>query len=1083
MLRSLVQASLRFRFVVVLAALALIVVGVYSIQHTPLDVFPEFAPPRVEVQTEAPGMSSESVESLVTIPLENAVNGVPQMTVLRSKSVQGLSSVVMLFDRDTDLFKVRQMVAERVAEVKHQLPQQVGTPRLMPPLSSTSRVLHIGLTAKPKEQLKPGEPELDQTDVSVLMKWVIGPRLLAVPGVANVSTYGLHDKQFQVLIKPQVLRDYGLTLEQVKAALKNGVIYGGLGYHVSPNQQIALHYITRIERQEDLKQIVVAHRKDTTPLLLGQVATIKPGNPLFIGDGVVNDRPGLFVVVEKFPWANTLQVTRETEKVMKTLEPSLPGVEVTTKIFRPATFIEHALDNLQFAMIVGCILVALILIAFLFEWRTAVISLTAIPLSIVAALLVLSRLGMTINTMVLAGLAIAVGEVVDDAIIDVENIVRRLQENRKLGNPRSAFRVVLDASLEVRSAVVYASFIVVFVCLPIFFLGGVAGSFFQPLALAYIFAIMASLVVALVVTPALCYILLPGAIDKHRTAPLVVAIRAVYSRVLPTFLRRPVIVFGALVALFAAAAWLYPHLKEAYLPQFQENDFLMHWVAKPGTNIDVLREDIIKVSKEMRTTTKVKEFGSHIARAEVGEEVYGPNFSELWVSLGDDPVEDYPKARKDIEAVMARYPGYQHDLLTYLQERIREVLTGGSSGASVVLRIYGPDLGGLRDRAAEVEQAIAKGPDGKMVEGVINLKVEPQVLVPQFQLVIDPRRAADHGLTAKAIVDSVNALVNGVKVAEVHQNQMIFDVVVWGDPSIRRTYPDLEKLDIDLPTTKGGTVPLKAVAELRRVNAPNTVRRDKASRCIDVTCNIKDRDLGSVVRDIEARVGALPARTGYRIEFLGEYQAREENQRQLLGVSLLALLGIAVLLYIDFRSVRLMLLVMLTLPFALIGGVAAAYAAGGVLSLGSLVGFITVIGIAARNGIMLVSHYRHLETVEGVPFGRELVLRGSAERVAPILMTALAAGLGLLPLALSGSKPGYEVEYPMAVVILGGLTTSTLLNLLVLPVLYERFGRVLPREEGDEDEPAHPVAAAKETNGEAASRDVPVALGEQGALA
>lgn len=1070
MLRSLVQASLRYRFVVVIAALAMIVVGVYSIEHTPLDVFPEFAPPLVEVQTEAPGMSSESVERLITIPLENAVNGVPQMTTLRSKSVQGLSSVVMLFEPGTDLFKVRQMVSERVAEVKHQLPQQVfergGGPRMMPPLSSTSRVLHIGLTPKQrtKGELAKGEKQLTQTDVSVLMKWVIGPRLLAVPGVANISTYGLHDKQFQVLVKPQVLRDYGLTLEQVKLALKNGIVYGSAGYHITPNQQIALQLLTRVEREEDLKQIVVAHRKDSTPIHLGQVATIEAGNPLFIGEGVINDRAGLFVVVEKFPWANTLQVTHETEKVMANLESSLPGVEVTTKIFRPATFIENALDNLKFAMIVGCILVALILVAFLFEWRTAVISLTAIPLSIVAALLILSRLGMTINTMVLAGLAIAVGEVVDDAIIDVENIVRRLQENRKLAQPRSAFRVVLDASLEVRSAVVYASFIVVFVCLPIFFLGGVAGSFFRPLALAYIFAILASLVVALIVTPALCYILLPGTIDKHRQAPLVRFLRATYGRVLPLALKMPLLVFAALAALVVAAVVLYPQLKEEYLPQFQENDFLMHWVAKPGTSIDVLREDIIQVSKEMRAETKVKEFGSHIARAEAGEEVYGPNFSELWVSLGDKHIEDYPKARKEIEAVMARHPGFEHDLLTYLQERIREVLSGGSSGASIVLRIYGQDLGELRKRALEVQQAIATGPkDEGLVPGVVNLKVEAQVLVPQLEIKIDPRKAADHGLSARAILDSVNTLVNGSKVTEVHQGQMIFDVVVWGDKSVRGTVPDLKKLDIDLPTLKGGTVPLSAVAELRLVNAPNTVRRDKASRCIDVTCNVKDRDLGSVAQDIKKRVDQLPRREGYRIEFLGEYQARAENQQQLLGVSLFAVLGIAVLLYIDFRSVRLMLLVMLTLPFALIGGIAAAYFTGGVLSLGSLVGFITVIGIAARNGIMLVSHYRHLETVEGMPFGRELIVRGSVERVAPILMTALAAGLGLLPLAVSGSKPGYEVEYPMAVVILGGLAMSTLLNLLVLPVLYERFGRVPPRTaDEDEGESAAPARAAED---------------------
>jgi Cu/Ag efflux pump CusA len=459
----------------------------------------------------------------------------------------------------------------------------------------------------------------------------------------------------------------------------------------------------------------------------------------------------------------------------------------------------------------------------------------------------------------------------------------------------------------------------------------------------------------------------------------------------------------------------------------------MHWVAKPGTNIDVLRQDIIQVSKEMRSEKAVAQFGSHIARAELGEEVYGPNFSELWVSLGDDFHGDYAAARKKIEAIMARHPGFQHDLLTYLQERIKEVLSGAS--ASIVLRIYGPELDGLRDRAQEIRKAIQDVP------GVADLKVEPQVLVPQLQMKVDKYGAIAYGLMPQDINKAYFTLLNGARVTEIHQDQRVFDVVVWGHPNVRRNVADLLRLEIDLPNGQG-TVPLGAVASFPLVSAPNTIRRDKASRCIDVTCNIKDRDLGSVVADIETKLSELPTRDGYWVETLGEYQARTENQRQLLGVSILALLGIAILLYFDFQSFRLMLLVMLTLPFALIGGVAAAYATGGVLSLGSLVGFITVLGIAARNGIMLVSHYRHLEKEEGVPFGRELILRGARERVAPILMTALAAGLGLLPLALSGSKPGYEVEFPMAIVILGGLFTSTLLNLLVLPVLYERFGKV-----------------------------------------
>ncbi len=1030
MLRGLVSISLKQRYVIVVAGILLLIYGGYSATQSPLDVFPEFAPPLVEVQAEAPGMSSEAVENLVSIPLESAVNGIPHMTALRSKSVQGVAQVQMLFERGTDMTAVRQMVSERVAAVL--LPAQVKAPVVMPPLSSTSRVLHIGLTPKKKEELKEGELHLTQTEVSVLMRWVIEPRLKRVPGVANISTYGQHDKVFQVLLKPEAMKAHEVTIEQVKKAVRDAVAHGSAGFHDTPNQRLVVYYLTKVLNPQDLARIVVAHRNNS-PIYLAQVADLKTGNNPFIGEGVIQDEAGLFVVIEKFPWANTLEVTHEVEKAMELLKPSIPGVKITARIFRPATFIELALANLRFAMILGCILVSMILIAFLFEWRTAVISLTAIPLSIVSAVIILVQFNITINTMVLAGLAIAIGEVVDDAIIDVENIVRRLKENRTKAEPASAFRVVLDASLEVRSAVVYASFIVMFVCMPIFFMSGVAGAFFRPLATAYVLSVLASLVVALIVTPALCLILLPSAVEHAREAWLSRWIRAAYASLLPMVLRQPIVVYVSLLAALVAAGFGYWRLEEAFLPRFQETDFLMHWVAKPGTGLDVMTEDIKNVGREMLDQTAVKEYGSHIARAEVGEEIYGANFSELWISLGDFH-GDYDAERHKIEAVMALHAGYEHDLLTYLQERMREVLSG--AGASVVLRIYGPELDGLRGRALEVRDLVASGPNKEgMVAGVVDLKVEAQVLVPQLHLVFDEYKMAAHGLQPKVVGEALATYLNGSVVAEVHQNQRKFDIVVRGHDDAIRLLPDLKRLPIDLPNGKG-SVPLMAVAELQHVSAPNAIKHDKASRCIDVTCNVKGRELGSVVQEIQARLQALPDRAGYRVEVLGEYKARSDGQRQLLLYSILSLIGIAMLLYMDFQSVRLMLLVLFTLPFALIGGVAAALLGGGVLSLGSLVGFITVLGIAARNGIMLVSHYRHLQEEEGMPLGPELLVRGAVERVVPILMTALAAGLGLLPLAISGNKPGYEVEYPMAILILGGLITSTILNLVVLPVLY-----------------------------------------------
>ena len=673
MLRTLVELSLRQRHVVVLAAGVLLLLGGWTTMRAPLDVFPEFAPPIVEVQTEAPGMSSLSVENLVSIPLESACNGIPHMTTLRSKSVQGLSSVVMYFERGADLFQARQMVAERIAVASAKLPVQVEKPRVMPPLSSTSRVLHIGLTPKRPDKLQPGEPKLDITEVSVLMRWVIEPRLLRVPVVANISTYGQHDKQYEVLVKPEDLRAHEVTLEQIKQAVRGSVVHASAGFHDTPNQRLAVQFSTPVSRPEDLARIIVAHRNGA-PLYLGQVATLTTGNPPYIGEGVIGDEQGLFVVVEKYPWANMLDVTRGTEAALEAMRPSLPGVEITSKIFRPATFIELALANLRFAMILGCVLVALILIAFLFEWRTAVISLTAIPLSIVAALAILVHWGATVNTMVLAGLAIAIGEVVDDAIIDVENIVRRLRENRLLPTPRPALPVVLDASLEVRSAVVYATCIVGFVCLPVFFMSGVAGSLFRPLATAYVLAVMASLVVALILTPALCLLLLPNTASVGRDPWLARNVRRVYRFFLPFAFRQPAAVYAGLLLLVGGAGFWFTQLREDFLPQFQETDFLMHWIAKPGTSIEVMRDDIQRVGRQMLDRTAVKEYGSHIARAELGEEVHGSNFAELWVSFGDFK-GDYDEAKREVMRVMAEHPGFEHDLLTYLQERIKEVLS------------------------------------------------------------------------------------------------------------------------------------------------------------------------------------------------------------------------------------------------------------------------------------------------------------------------------------------------------------------------------------------------------------------------
>jgi CzcA family heavy metal efflux pump len=670
--------------------------------------------------------------------------------------------------------------------------------------------------------------------------------------------------------------------------------------------------------------------------------------------------------------------------------------------------------------------VVIVLIAFFFEWRAALISLITIPLSLLAAGIVLHYLGGTINTMVLAGLVIAVGVVVDDAIIDVENIQRRLRLNQLSATPRPIFSVVLDASIEVRSAVVLASLIVALVFVPVFFLPGLAGSFFRPLALAYVLAILASMIVALTLTPALALMLLPRAAE-HARSPLSQALGRSYRALLPRFVSRPHAAIVVLIIAFGGTAISLRWLGEEFLPNFQETDFLMHWVEKPGTSLDAMRRITERASKELRAIPGVRNFGSHIGRAEVADEVVGPNFTELWISI--EPTVDYSSTVHKIQEVVDGYPGLYRDVLTYLKERIKEVLTGAS--ATIVVRIFGPDMGALRSKAKEVATEMEK------VSGVKTLKVEPQVLVPQIAVRLRPEAAEQFGLTPGQVRRAATTLVQGAKVGEVYHQQRAYAVTVWGAESVRNDVIALGDLLIDAPN--GARVPLRDLAEIAIEPAPNEIKREGASRRIDVTCNAEGRDLGSVAREIEQRVRALTFESGYHAEFLGEYAARQESQKRLLLLAGLALLGILVLLHVEFNSWRLTWLVFLTLPFALIGGVIGAFLSGGVLSLGSLVGFVTVLGVAARNGIMLLSHYQHLETVEGEPFGPNLVLRGAEERLAPILMTALCAGLGLVPLILAGNKPGHEIEFPMAVVILGGLVTSTILNLILMPALYVKF--------------------------------------------
>ncbi len=1018
MIQGLVSTALRFRTITAVLGILLIVVGISVVQKSPLDVFPEFSNPLVEIQTEAPGLSTAEVEARVTVPLESLLNGTTWLKTLRSKSVLGLSSVTLIFEAGTDLSQARQLVQERLSRAPALLPAVALTPVILSPLSSTSRILKIGMTSS----------QLSQMEMTTLAKWTVRPRLMAIPGVANVAIWGQRDSQFQILVDPDRLAANEVSLNEILRATGDAVAIHGGGYLDTPNQRLAITHSSSIQSPHHLENVAIGLRGGA-PLTLGDVTDVVESYPPPIGDAVINGESGLLLIVEKQPWGNTYEVTHQIEKTLETLRPALSGIQIIPGIFRPATFIEMSLRNLLHALVIGCLLVTLVLILFLNDWRTSLVSITAIPLSLISALLVLFSRGETLNTMVLAGLIIALGSVVDDAIICVENSMRRLRLNAEAGFPESEFHVVLKATLEVRSAVVYGSMIVALVVFPVFFLEGLVGAFFSPLALSYVLAIGASLLVALTLTPALSLILLPRAARKNQGQSILQSsLQWLYGKVLGPFISFPKALMVFAIGVIGVTISLTPYLGEEFLPKFKEYDFLMHWVEKPGTSLEATTRTTKRVSHELLRIPGVQNFGAHIGRAEVADEVVGPNFAELWVHL--DPLVDYDSTVQRIQKVVDGYPGLYRDLLTYLRERIKEVLTG--SGSTLVVRIYGNDLEKLQALAVEAGNSMA------LIEGVSDLKVQPQVLVPQIEVRIKNEAGALFGVSPGEVRRAVTTLIQGTKVGEIYHDQRVDDVVVRGVPKLRQNVHDLRSIIVETPL--GGKIPLEQIADLTIRPTPNQITREAGSRKIDVTCNVTGRDLGSVARAVENAVKGIEFPQGYFPEFLGEFAAKREASFRILKLSILVFLGVVLILHAQFESLGLALLVVLAVPFALVGGVMGVIASDGMISLGSQIGFITVLGIAIRNTIMLVSHYQYLEAEENVPFGRDLVIRGARERLAPILMTALTTGLALVPIILTGLQPGQEIEYPLAIVILGGLVTSTILNLFLLPAFYLKFG-------------------------------------------
>ena len=1033
MMRWTVATSLKLRYLVVVGASLMMFFGVAQFRNLPVDVFPEFAPPRVEVQTLCLGLSAADVEALVTVPIEEALSGIEGLDVMRSRSVPDLSSVQLIFEQGTDLMAARLRVQERIRTATADLPAWSDLPFMIQPLSSTSRVMKVGMSTTDKS-----EQALIQAALTAY--WVVRPRLMRVPGVANVAIWGDKWSVLQVQADPDRMAAQGVALNSVMDAsadaLDVGVLRFSTGYEIgtggffdTPNQRLGVRHILPNITTDGLARMPV-DAAGGKQVQLGDVASVVHSHqPHLNGDAVIGDGVGIMLIVEKLPWGNTLEVTRGVEDALAAMQPGLTGIEVDTTIFRPATFIETSIDNLGRAMVLGFILLTLILLFFLFEWRVALISLITIPLSLVAAGLVLATSGATINTMVLAGFVIALGVIVDDAIIDIENIVRRLRQARREGSTRTTASIVLEASLEVRGPIIHATLIIVLSTVPILFLGGLTGSFFRPLAYAYGLAIVASLLVALTVTPALALILLSRSRLERQESPVVRLLQGGYVALLGRIVARPRKAYAAAGVLVIAGILVVPFLGQSLFPKFKERDFLMHWVGRPGVSHAEMVRITQQASNELRHIPGVRNFGAHIGQGTLADEPHGINFAENWISI--DESVDYDETVAAVQKVVDGYPGLQRDVQTYLKERTKEVLTGTSE--AIVVRISGDEFAVLRSKAEEVRKLVAGIP------GATDVKVDLQVEVPQLAAEVKLDAAARYGIKPGDVRRAASVFIASEEAGDIWKNNKNTEVHVWSTPRARNSIDAVNKLLLDTPS--GHRVRLSDVATVKMVPTQSVVLRENNSRRIDIKMNVSGRDLGSVAREVEERVGEeISFPRGYATQVLGEYQERQAAQGRLLFFSVFAFLGIVLLLQAAFGTWRLAFLVVVTLPMALIGGILAAYLGGGILSLGSLVGFLTVLGLAARNGILMINHFQHLEREEGEAFGPALVLRGAKERLSPILMTSLATGLALVPLVAAGTIPGNEIEHPMAVVILGGLATSTLLNLFIVPSLYLRFG-------------------------------------------
>ena len=1036
MMSAIIRFSIHFYGVIIGLAVLVVLYGSYSLTRSNLDVFPEFSPTQIIIQTESPGLSAELVESLVTQPIETSIAGTVGVSDMRSQSIPGLSVVTVIFDASSDIYRNRQVVAERLSTLNTRLPENI-TPNITPLTSSASTVLGFGLTSQHRSLM----------ELRTLVDWTVTPHLLSIPGVADVNVFGGEVRQYQVQIDPAKLLQYQLNINDVVDAAKKSTGVSGAGYIQNSNQRIIVNTQGQATTPETLAKATLKHINGRT-IHIGDIGRVVEGAAPSISAAAINEETGIYLSVQGQLGANTHAVTIAIEEALQELKPTFAREKATLHegLFRPANFIETAIRGVRTDILIGSTLVITILFLFLFNVRTAFISATAIPLSLLTAIVALSYFGVGLNIMVLGGLAIALGEVADDAIIDTENIFRRLRENRLLDKPLSNFKVVYKASMEVRSSVVYATVIVALVFVPLLTLSGVAGKLFAPLGLAYITAIMASLVVALTITPALCYLLLGNAKLESEDSPIIKAIKITYVKLLHKIEQYFKVVLTSSFLLIALGLGVLLLFKNQFIPALHEGHFIMHMTAVPGTSEQESLRLGKKVSSVLRKIDGVQSVTQWVGRAPNGADTFGTHYSEFEIEIGTLSGNEQERILADIREELAGetkdqdddgvaeigFVGVNFAINTFLTERIEETISGYA--ASTVINIYGADLDAL-DRDAQKIAAIVSD-----VRGAEDVLLQSPPGTPQAVIRIRPEKLAEWGLKTVDVLDTLRASYEGVPIAQVYLGNHAVGLTVVLEEEARDDVGDIKNIPFFNPD--GKLLHLKDIAFITQENGRSKILHAGAKRIQTITANVEGRDIASFNEDIRKKIKSdIQLHQGNYLEFTGEAEANAQSREDLLVHSILAGVAIFLMLYVAFGRLRNLLLTFVNLPFALIGGVIAVLFTGGWISLGSLVGFVTLFGITLRNSIMMVSHFQHLIDEENCTWNLETCIRGATERLPSILMTALVTGLGLLPLAAGSNQPGREIEGPMAAIIVGGLVTSTILNLLILPTIMLHFGR------------------------------------------